>query len=499
LIMKPMFFGSLLALALVVSGDPSHGEAKVDVEEFAAQLPANLLAEIRDGDRARFLNRTAQTLFQLAPDGVLTREGIDLSMQVQAAAERARHLQELLVRDLDGDFQVSRKEFERQFPLLDASTKARMAVAFAEHDSDQNGILTLPEMKDSFEPRDETRWGAQAEVLMAFDLNQDGKVDLAELSQVVAAVKPDGRSGTEEIPLDPTPVCALPPVPAGDEVVLVSGYSAAALSTVALLGQDVTSYSARLTVEEGDTPLYVVVASFDPIVWRFEGATKRIRTLVVQASRSTSGGPGTAVAGLEKDKIHFVESTDCFGSAPSRNGTEANGFISNLVRILNAKVPSRIVEYYLTSVAIPSGKMDAAGNTPAEARARYANPVDVVLGGRTYRVSSDGLALLDANGQPMPPATQDRNAVQDMIRIFPAGIASFDPATLVAPGPVETYDILPGPVGLLQLMADGKIEALGGGKYRVVAPIDHFPAGLAGPSSSIFLFADGIPSPNDKD
>jgi hypothetical protein len=494
--MKRRLFKSAMALvlALAVGSGPVASESHADLEEFAAGLPPEVLRVIRGEGRSRFLQSTAQTLFRYAPDGVLTREAVGLALQVQLAVQRAQYLQLVLNHDLNGDFQLSREEYERQVALADPSIKAQLAVLFAENDQDQDGVLTLGEVSATFQSQGETSWSHQAESLLAFDFNRDGKVDLAEILQVASAVKPEPSS---EAPPRTTPDCAAPAVPPGDDVVLLSGHSSNAMSTVALDGQETTTYAGSFVIEEGDTPLYIFAVSYVPLVWSFEGATDRIRTLVIQVPDSVTARTGAAVSGIERERVHFLPSGSCLQTTPTRTGPEVNTAGRALSKALNARVSSLIASYDLTNVQIPSGNTDTARDTEAQARARYATPIDIAVGDRTYRLSSHGMVMLDANGEPAGLLTEDRSTILDMIRMFPAGVVAFDPAALVAPGPVEAYDILPAPAGLLQLMAEGKIETLGGGKYKVIAKINRFPAGLSGQSTSMFSFAEGVSRPDD--
>jgi hypothetical protein len=484
----------LQALPLVLlTAAPVRAQDTLVLERLASGLPAEIQQTIRTQGASRFLQRAAQTLFTYSPDGVLTSEAIEIFGRLQLAERRAQHLQGILRYDLNGDMALSRDEFEALDAVLDRGSKASLALLFIEGDLDKDGVLSIEEVGASYVARDE-RSDEFALQLLGFDVNADGRVDLLEISSVANAVRPEApeppAAGAE---------CDAPPVPKGAEVVLLSGYTSYALSTVAVSGKNNTTFAASVEVEPGDDPLYVFAVSFQPIVWSFTGATERIQTLVVQPPKSAKSGPGAAVAGIAASRVHFVPASSCLPAAVHRTGRDLNEAGQRLARALDARVSSLVTDYYLTEVKIPSGNVVDRQGLEARLRARYAKPEVLSVGGNTYRLSAEGMVALDQSGEPVTPVPADPWGMQEMVREFPAGVAIFDPATLVSSGPVKAYDILPVPAGLLQLLADGRVEVIGQLRYRAVVPIDSYPPSLFQGTKALLEFADGIMLPKSTE
>ena len=56
---------------------------------------------------------------------------------------------------------------------------------------------------------------------------------------------------------------------------------AEALSSVTIGSQDVATRTGTIVVERGREPLYLVVGSFLPTIWRFSGAVERVERLLI--------------------------------------------------------------------------------------------------------------------------------------------------------------------------------------------------------------------------
>jgi hypothetical protein len=76
--------------------------------------------------------------------------------------------------------------------------------------------------------------------------------------------------------------CEMPRPSEGARVVLLRA-SAEALSTVTIGSQDVATKTGAIVVEAGEQPLYLIVATLAPTIWRVSGAVGRIERLVMAA------------------------------------------------------------------------------------------------------------------------------------------------------------------------------------------------------------------------
>ena len=258
--------------------------------------------------------------------------------------------------------------------------------------------------------------------------------------------------------------CAFPAPSQTARVVLFETYGTEALSTVTIGSQWVATEIGRVVIEPGEEPLYVVVASYRPVIWQFSGATDRIERLVL-AGEST--GPNQSVrgetpligaAGVPAERITFLRQPECmtYHAGPnvirSRAATEA-------VRSQTGQSPIVVApSEQIGSVTLPSGQTTM---TPAP------------------RATIPGVDTLQRR----------------MLRFHPGGwIGLDDVSAVVASKPVERYEVLPQEAGLIQLEQDGALKRNEQGEFLVLKKI-RFPAGLHGAQLVRFRIQKDVPMP----
>lgn len=293
-------------------------------------------------------------------------------------------------------------EYRARFTLDDARTLAPLIMSRL--DTDGNGIATITEIR-------ELRRGARNST-----------------AEQAAAPAPA-----------PTPVrqsCEVPAVASGAEALLVGAYEGKRYASVNF--GDITDDTgfADITVESGDTPLYVVLSAYSPIVWNFSGDTARISQVVV------SGHKLGGVVGIEAGKVAFLEAPNCFAPAFDFEAPDGVRTKVQVDRLVDQEVKAGGT-YGLGAIAIPSMQVDET-NTHS---GRHRDAVTV------------------------------------------------DPASVVANTKVATFEVLPGEAGINQLLENGSLEAVNDG-YRIVKPIAHYPAGLHGGYSTRFILGKGVPKPD---
>jgi hypothetical protein len=91
--------------------------------------------------------------------------------------------------------------------------------------------------------------------------------------------------------------CELPQAPEDDEIILFGAYEADAMSTVTIAGQDESTQTARVVIAPGTSRLYVVLAAYENIIWRFEGDTARIDQVVLTGygAQGVIGAPAVPI------------------------------------------------------------------------------------------------------------------------------------------------------------------------------------------------------------
>lgn len=302
------------------------------------------------------------------------------------------------------------------------------------------------------------RGTGSADALRPADPLEGLSFDIDTTEPVKAAPSPSFSYRPERDP-DRSP-CRMPS--AGDAMVVVFGvYEGQALSTVALGSPDQVTGVLDVVIEPGDRPLYLVLSAYGGTIWRFSGATERVRRAVLVGGGAYSPGayaPLAGAVGLPANAVVTADHKACF-SYVYEPGTLKAAAVSATVRRATGKAPDVFAgRYDLTAVRLPSG-----------------------LGAETRR------------GKPAPEGFH-RGLWREMLRFSPAGLATIDPAAVVSSSPVMAYDVLPQQAGLAQLLGSGALSPVSDG-LKVVRPIPRFPAGLAGAHLTAFLVAEGVPVP----
>jgi len=261
--------------------------------------------------------------------------------------------------------------------------------------------------------------------------------------------------------LPPSYSCVLPAAPAADQVVLFGAYEGDAMSTVTINGQDEETVTARVVVESGTTPLYIVLAAYSDMIWRFEGATSRVDRVVLL------GYGAQGVTGISSSQV-----------ADLSNGAAGSCFD------------------YFYDVQSPDGVAARAATEHALGRA-----VDVFAGSYAVGTLSLPSATVTPSATPtgVPPGFDP--AVFQMLGLWfsPGGIVTIESSQVVSTQPAEPYVVLPQGFGLAQLVATGGLEvrdlSLFSPTFRIARPIPRFPAGLYGAQAVSFILGRGVPMP----
>jgi hypothetical protein len=252
--------------------------------------------------------------------------------------------------------------------------------------------------------------------------------------------------------------CRLAPADANDTLVIHGAYEGQAVSTAALAGQDTTTLLTEVEIEPGERPLYLVLNSYTPMVWRFRGDTGRVAKVAVISGAGGPGRPGAGVVGLPGAKVRAFHASECFGHFAEAGSLQAHKARAFVHAVLGRNPDAVTANYGAARVALPSGRTAQAGAAPPAPR---------------------GL-----DGKVWPSA----------LRFYPAGLAQVDPAQVVG-GRAEAYQVLPGRMGLAQLTASGALQQLDGNEFRVVGPLRRYPGGLTGSESTRLRLAPGVRAP----
>jgi hypothetical protein len=134
--------------------------------------------------------------------------------------------------------------------------------------------------------------GSRAPLCRAFTRAGECSGDCSSVDAALLECAGDLRNPPPPSP----PVDSLPPPAADDLVVAFDAYAGDAVSTTTVAGQDEVTTTARVLVEAGGEPLYVVLSA-GPSIWRFEGATSRVARVVLL------GGGRQGVIGIAPERV----------------------------------------------------------------------------------------------------------------------------------------------------------------------------------------------------
>lgn len=273
------------------------------------------------------------------------------------------------------------------------------------------------------------------------------------------------------------PSCGLPAPSARAQIALLSAYEGQALSSVTIGSQDIEVRTASVTIAPGDQPLYVVITSFRPVIWRFTGATNRVERAVLISKQNMPDGinaEGSNLAGatgLPASRVFFPSRPGClryFKDAPSVSSTLASGRI----RSETGRMPDIVAARYgVSSFTLPSGEIQSASADMFK--------IMSALVSRTF----------------MPLRGQSHNDLDyEVERFYPGGVVSLDADSVVASATPSPYMVLPGKAGLQQLVKQGALE-YHGGDFFIRRKI-RFPAELTGAIAVNFVLGKGVPQPD---
>ncbi|MCM2394703.1 hypothetical protein NBH19_01250 [Rhizobium sp. S95] len=476
--MSQSFVVSIAALAIAST---CYGHA---LAESSPGGPASLLFVGTPKYLEAYLFQLMQP-FRIAAgeDQILTQEDIDEADRTAQAQQRSQVMNMFFAADLNGDLNVTVAEWQK---ARAAAPGNGLRDLFEKWDANNDDVVTVEDVysfaKTSSRPSSLQR-KLDLSTFMALEAAQDGKLTASELEQAGRAtfrqydVDNDGMLAPSELKRFSedqrkhqqgqvrqvgAAACGLPKARTDEKVLFVSGYEAAALSTVTVAGQDKETNTAELNIEPGKDPLFIIATSYTPMIWRVTGAAERV-------SRFVTGAGSAGVVGLGKDRVTFADLYRCLPGWIKPEQASA-GILDAINMLTGSSAPGVFSSYTLSKVTLPS-----EARPPAMLQ-KHAVPPSVQFSWGPLRPTENG-------------------AVASLKRFSPGGIVSVDAGSVVSSAGAAPYEVLPQEAGLAQLMQDGKLEFDPKLGYIIRRAIPRFPAGLAGAHAVVFVLADGVPRP----
>lgn len=263
--------------------------------------------------------------------------------------------------------------------------------------------------------------------------------------------------------------CDMPAAGAREQIVLLSASGSRRASNVTLMRQQDVYGVGDIVIEPGSAPIYLVLVSETSAIWRFSGATRRLRSLVL-ISWAPNGFVGAQPRAF--DALTMSNCFTTFGGPEMASTRTAIGIVTHEL----GRVPDVVAYQQNLEISIPRGVQ--------------APPVDVEVG--------------DWPAPPEPPAGFD----PETWRAGPmhvAELAMLDPADVRVLGAQATaYDVMPGWMGMSQLVARGALQFLpyandGWMNFRVLQPHVRLPPNVSFRDYTIRLYLPAGASPPEGD
>ena len=158
-------------------------------------LPERLLKQLNRA-KSRFLEDAAALILGYGSADGINAKGIETYISTHRAEIRVREMRDLLEGDLDNDGSIGGEELVILVANASASQRGRLQVAHAAADDDTNGSVTALELRlhgqaralQLFDEVDANDWRQ----FILFDLDQNGRVALPEVMEVVRMLEQAG-------------------------------------------------------------------------------------------------------------------------------------------------------------------------------------------------------------------------------------------------------------------------------------------------------------------
>ncbi|MEO9462834.1 MAG: hypothetical protein ABJ242_08875 [Marinomonas sp.] len=430
-------------------------------------------------------------------DGLIKAD-VEMGKTISETLSRAKRIGDFLRYDYNGDWKLYVDEivqFSSATNLDDARKRAERTMA--RFDNNGDGIATLEEanMKPKrqrpfqvdrlsslmgLDSDGDGRVIASELVTLAektfdhFDSNGDGSIDKAEHGEVSKVERIATRSAEVR-----QAGCTFPPASRKAELVFLRADYAKRVSAAFVGSEEKVTSVVDVTIEPGKKPIYLVLGSSSPMVWRVTGATKRIEKAIIGSKDSVnrllpsdkyaqSATSAAGLIGLPKEKVSIV-GPDCLSQHFARSSFDR----------MNADIVSQII-----------------AKRPAGVFASIENAFDIAV--------PSALSPKKANTDPYPPppAPASSGYVSKRWQYITSDdhnyLVDIDPKDVVASEPVGKYAVSPEHYGIAQMIDEGILQPDAKSRLVVLQNVEAWPAGLRGSRAVTFVISDDVKVPEKK-
>ncbi|PKR87908.1 hypothetical protein CXZ10_17435 [Pleomorphomonas diazotrophica] len=206
--------------------------------------------------------------------------------------------------------------------------------------------------------------------------------------------------------------CAMPRPSSGAEIVLVGVHDGAAVSDVYIGSPEKQTTTAEIAIKAGSEPLYIILSTDEPMIWRFTGATDRVERVVLSGFMRAHSG----AVGISADKLALADGDERDVCVPSFHDVSPGEgrLIGDRVAAAIGRRPGRIAATYSVAKLLVTA-MDFE-DTPVS--------------------------------RPSAPPGFDLEDWRAAAELAPAGLVSIDPGKVAAFAPAAKYKVLPITLGI---------------------------------------------------
>jgi len=443
----------------------------------------------------------------------LTVEGLEKKKEADLLKAKNMQYTEVLKFDVNMDGQVDIEKEVGSLNKQDSSqdrNKKRDITFLTGLDTDQDGIVSADEMRilNAGKRESTMKWNAHKyEEYLSLDPNDDGVLTIEELEALARKTffmidkDQDGIITDEErepllkakrvmkmsrLRRVSEKKCNIPPVPEGVKIMGLSVYEGAAVSTATTIGQDELLDAIEVVVEEGLLDTYLILSSYDPVMWVFKGDTDAIKKVIVNGSHiSKVGKSRSGIVGFDKGDVIFSD-TSCVPYLTDTGSAEYY-LAKNAIKKAVGRLPD-----YLYGVYDP-GRITVKGN--GDISSRKVTYVSQEVMDKAAKEYNSPKPYLRDKYRPSTPDGFSDGVWLDIMSFHPAGVLQVDPDWVVSVNKAEAYEILPSFFGIAKLIYEGSIEELKRREYRIIKDIPRYPAGMGSGRAVNFLIAPGVKPP----
>lgn len=250
------------------------------------------------------------------------------------------------------------------------------------------------------------------------------------------------------------------PIADQDQIIIAYGtYEGHALSSVSVSGQDRTTQTSTIVIEEGKNPIYLVLSSEKPMIWQMKGKTSRVEKVIIAGPVDGAGKINAGIVGVkESKKLYFVSAKQCFKSFYDNESMKRSRAKESLKKELG-RMPDIIAGSYRTSRL----------SLPSESQTKVSR--------------SDFIKNLDRG--------------YGLYRFYPGGLVKIKAKDVFSHTKAQDYIVYPQQAGIKQLIEEKKLQPVANkrGEFKIVKPIGYFPAGLNGAHSVTFILGTNVAKP----